>query len=101
MKKYVINSIKSEKYDCLLTILDYQVEIDDCLKEIDREKYKNILIDELIKAGVDSRFVAVDEQGNKKDTYVTVEELMKADEVLRVNRDMITYSSIAEKINRI
>lgn len=100
MEKYTINEIDSERYDGLLTILDQDADVMECVKDLDRKKYEKLLVDALLKNGIDGRFIAVEGETLKENVEVTVRELYKADEVLRVKRDYVRHASIYEKQKR-
>lgn len=97
MERYTINEIDSEKYDGLLTILDQDADVMECIKDLDRKKYKKILVDTLLINGIDNRFLAVNDEEVKENVEVMAKELYRADEVLRVKRDYIRHAAIYEK----
>ena len=93
MKPYLINSLKKDGFDAIVTLLDYQTQISRCLKSIKMlpNRTEKLLIDTALCSGLNEyRFIETTLNGDgtinlSQYKYVRVNDdvLEKANEILK------------------
>lgn len=93
MKLYLINKIKEDDFDVIITLLDYKTQISRCLKSIrmSPDETRKLLIDTILCSGMNEyRFIetTLNEDGTinlNQYKYVTVSNdiLEKANEIVK------------------
>ena len=93
MKLYLINKIKEDDFDAIITLLDYKTQISRCLKSIrmSPDETRKLLIDTILCSGMNEyRFIetTLNEDGTinlNQYKYVTVSNdiLEKANEIVK------------------
>lgn len=106
MKPYLINSLKKDGFDTIITLLDYQTQISSCLKSIriSPNKTGKLLIDTVLCSGMNQyRFIetTLNEDGTinlDHYNYVTVDNdvLEKANEILKYQPAFLRNSVLTE-----
>ncbi len=107
MKLYLINSLKKDGFDAIITLLDYQTQISRCLKSIRMsppDKTRKLLIDTILCSGMNEyRFIetTLNEDGTinlNHYNYVNVNDdvLKKANEILKYQPDFLKNSVLPE-----
>lgn len=109
MRKYLINNLGIDNFSMIITLLDYETKISECLKSVKISSFnsKQLLIDTALCSGMgDYRFIAAtlnnDGTINIKDySYVDVNPLIleKANEIIRLepislNNSVLTIPQI-------
>lgn len=106
MKKYLINNLNKSKFVFIITLLDYQTQISNCLKsiKIPTNKVCKVLIDTALCSGINKyRFI---EALTSKDgvidlseyNYVNVSEdiINKANDIIKQKPTFLESSVLAE-----
>lgn len=106
MKLYLINSLKKDGFDTIITLLNYQIQISRCLKsiKISPNKTKKLLIDTVLCSGMNEyRFIetTLNEDGTinlNHYNYVNVDNdvLKKANEILKYQPAFLKNSVLSE-----
>lgn len=106
MKLYLINSLKKNGFDTIITLLDYQTQISRCLKTIrmSPNKTRKLLIDTVLCSGMNEyRFIeaTLNDDGTinlNHYNYVTVDNdvLEKANEILKYQPAFLRNSVLPE-----
>jgi hypothetical protein len=106
MKLYLINSLKKNGFDVIITLLDYQTQISRCLKSIrmSPDKTRKLLIDTILCSGMNEyRFIetTLNEDGTinlNHYNYVNVDNdvLEKANEILKYQPAFLRNSVLPE-----
>ena len=106
MKQYLINSLKKDGFDAIITLLDYQTQISRCLKSIrmSPDNTRKLLIDTILCSGMNEyRFIetTLNEDGTidlNHYKYVNVNDnvLKKANEILKYQPDFLKKSVLSE-----
>lgn len=97
MKPYLINSLKKDGFDAIITLLDYQTQISRCLKSIRMfpDETRKLLIDTILCSGMNEyRFIetTLNEDGTinlNNYNYVNVN-----DDVLKKANDILKYQPV-------
>ncbi|XVG95325.1 type II toxin-antitoxin system RnlB family antitoxin [Eubacteriales bacterium KG127] len=97
MKPYLINSLKKDGFDAIITLLDYQTQISRCLKSIrmSPDETRKLLIDTILCSGMNEyRFIetTLNEDGTvnlNHYNYVNVN-----DDVLKKANDILKYQPV-------
>ena len=97
MKPYLINSLKKDGFDAIITLLDYQTQISRCLKSIrmSPNETRKLLIDTILCSGMNEyRFIetTLNEDGTinlNHYNYVNVN-----DDVLKKANDILKYQPV-------
>lgn len=112
MKLYLINNLKKDGFDAIITLLDYQTQISRCLKSIrmSPDKTRKLLIDTILCSGMNEyRFIetTLNEDGTinlNHYNYVNVDDdvLEKANGILKYQPAFLKNSVLPEsQINKI
>lgn len=106
MKRYLINSLKKDGFDVIITLLDYQTQISRCLRSIrmSPDETKKLLIDTILCSGMNEyRFIetTLNEDGTinlNHYNYVNVDNdvLEKANEILKYRSAFLRNSVLPE-----
>jgi len=106
MKLYLINNLKKNGFDTIITLLDYQTQISRCLKTIrmSPNKTRKLLIDTVLCSGMNEyRFIeaTLNDDGTinlNHYNYVTVDNdvLEKANEILKCQPVFLRNSVLPE-----
>lgn len=106
MKLYLINNLKKNGFDTIITLLDYQTQISRCLKTIRMfpNKTRKLLIDTVLCSGMNEyRFIeaTLNDDGTinlNHYNYVTVDNdvLEKANEILKYQPAFLRNSVLPE-----
>lgn len=106
MELYLINSLKQDGFDAIITLLDYQTQISRCLKSIrmSPDTTRKLLIDTILCSGMNEyRFIetTLNEDGTinlNHYNYVTVNNdvLEKANEILKYQSTFLKNSVLPE-----
>ena len=106
MELYLINSLKKDGFDAIITLLDYQTQISKSLKSIrmSPDKIRKLLIDTILCSGMNEyRFIetTLNEDGTinlNHYNYVTVNNdvLEKANEILKYQPAFLRNSVLPE-----
>lgn len=106
MKPYLINNLKKDGFDAIITLLDYQTQISRCLKSIrmSPDKTRKLLIDTILCSGMNEyRFIetTLNEDGTinlNHYNYVNVNDdvLKKANEILKYQPVFLRNSVLTE-----
>lgn len=106
MEQYLINSLKKDGFDTIITLLDYETQISRCLKSIrlSPDKTRKLLIDTILCSGMNGyRFIetTLNDDGTinlNHYKYVTVNDgvLKKANEILKYHPDFVKNSVLPE-----
>lgn len=106
MKLYLINSLKKDGFDAIITLLDYQTQISRCLKSIrmSPNETRKLLIDTILCSGMNEyRFIetTLNEDGTinlNHYNYVNVDNdvLEKANEILKYQSAFLRNSVLPE-----
>lgn len=106
MKLYLINSLKKDGFDTIITLLDYETQISRCLKSIrmSPDKTRKLLIDTILCSGMNEyRFIetTLNEDGTidlNHYNYVNVNDgiLKKANEILKYQPAFLKKSVLTE-----
>ena len=113
MKPYLINSLKKDGFDVIITLLDYETQISRCLKSIRMSpgETRKLLIDTILCSGMNEyRFIetTLNEDGTinlNHYNYVNVDNdvLEKANEIVKhqpVFFKKLCIAKITDKKNR-
>lgn len=106
MKLYLINSLKKDGFDSIITLLDYQTQISEYLKSIKifPNKTKKLLIDTVLCSGM-NEYRFIETTLNKDGTinlnhynYINVDNdiLKKANEILKYQPTFLKNSVLSE-----
>lgn len=106
MKLYLINSLKQDGFDSIITLLDYQTQISKCLKSIrmSPDETGKVLIDTILCSGMNEyRFIEtiLNKDGtinlnNYKYVNVNNDILKKANEILKCQPIFLKNSVLSE-----
>lgn len=106
MKTYLINSLKKDGFDAIVTLLDYQAQISRCLKSIrmSPDKTRKLLIDTILCSGMNEyRFIetTLNDDGTinlNHCNYVNVNDdvIKKANEILKYHPNFVKNSVLPE-----
>lgn len=106
MKQYLINNLKKDGFDDIITLLDYEIQISRCLKSIrmSPDNTRKLLIDTILCSGMNEyRFIetTLNEDGTinlNHCNYVNVNDgiLKKANEILKYQPDFLKNSVLPE-----
>lgn len=107
MKKYLFHVIKHPDYPGIITILDNEIRLNDCLSKLvfsSHFKGKRILVDLALKSGPDEyRFVTFDVNKDGKivpgsNRYATVPQDLKdaANRILRQQNNIVKNSFLTD-----
>lgn len=106
MKTYVINNLETNQFDTIITLLDYQTQISNCLKSINLSprETRNVLIDTALCSGINEyRFIktTLNEDGTinlNQYQYVTVTDdiLKTANKILKHQPNALKNSVLPE-----
>ncbi|WP_352417803.1 type II toxin-antitoxin system RnlB family antitoxin [Proteiniborus sp.] len=109
MKKYLVNKLDADNFSIIITLLDYETRISDCLKSVKVSSFgsKELLVDTALCSGLNKyRFIAttLNNDGTinvNEYKYVDVDShiLEKANEIiknepLRLNNSILTTTQI-------
>ena len=106
MEQYLINSLKKDGFDAIVTLLDYETQISRCLKSIKMspDKTRKLLIDTILCSGM-NEYRFIEATLNKDGTidsnhcnYVNVNDdvLKTANEILKYHPDFLKNSILPE-----
>ncbi|AXE60509.1 hypothetical protein DA803_00130 [[Mycoplasma] phocae] len=87
MKLYLINSLKSEKFDAIITLLDYKTQISKCLKsiKINPKEINKILIDTLLCSGMNEyRFIEANLNDDGTINLINFKYVTVSNNILRI-----------------
>lgn len=106
MELYLINDLKKDGFDIIITLLDYQTQVSKCLKSIKvvLDKIKKVLVDTALCSGMNEyRFIEFELNNDgtlnlNRYNYVNVDYdvLEKANEILKSQSIFLRNSVLSE-----